>query len=497
MSKADTTKHILLHSTTAWCLACLFLHKALDEENKIKALPALKILLEKEPDDESLRYLRFIIVDLIVNDSRKIVEEAEKNNIFKAIQEGFLKNHNKSSQAFQLYLEMFEIFVEDKDTRDITLKYITNVDVSNVLIKQFLENNKGSTLVIELMKVSGDFRKRFHEYPESYKQLYQRIEFNQTMISPYWRVLRELISRGNKEVLEAIMKVEHSHKTGFLQFIIRAIPVQAMSYDVLIQFLEGLTELVTLSKDQMADKSIPERVRAVLNEKRNFVNVKNFLDKQKDEDLQAAIKKLYEAISLKTEEKNEKDTKKVQFNSDSKLKENLPLKDEKEEEISNSLKRKFKRMSTMAQTALNAQEFLKSAGENLRKTRNQTKKAAEEERVTEEEVKKSSKKKVQRKGEKKLDKALPEHPAIRRTKTIEETIAAAKAFIKGNEKGQSVRRSLRSATKAAKRLRRTRTIAETIQSNKGLIKDYGKGKRVKEEVDYSHLFFKRPKKLEP
>jgi len=494
----SNTKFEMLHSTTAWCISCLLYHKALEEEDLIKIMPTLKLLLEKQHTSESYRYLKLVLKQLIEDGSQKIYEELEKNLIFTTLFEGFLKCDNTGSSAYHFYLEVFETIIDDK----ATTKYITSApnEVYDHLIKFALENQTTKSVLPKLMENSGDVVKRFHNYPGSYEKLYKRLANDHSQTSVYLRILVAIILKGSKEARESLVKAEHSAKDDFFRAIIRSIPLRFAEYDSLVRFLAALNETLKIGKEIMADVNVIHRTKNALLENKELV--KKFLDKQKDQKLQDEVKELYEIVAIQTEaaqKQNSKSTKKVQVEVDDSLKGNLPLKDDDDEDgAKKALARKFKRMSTMAQTALDATEFLQNAGASLRKTRNQTKKANEGGNDEEEEVKKSSSKKKKsstKKSEKKLSKALPDHPAIRRTKTMEETLAAAKAFLSGNQKGHSARKSLRSATRAAKKLRRTRTMAETIKDNKGLVKNYGRGKRAKDEVDYTHLFFKRVKKF--
>lgn len=526
LKKADS-KLQKLTSTTAWCLACFLAHHSLDEEHMIKIIPALKVILEKENDSETLGYLSFILIELITHGSRKIAEELENHQVYKVLQEGFSKHkqHSLQDPYLRFYVKTFEVLIEDKDTLDITLKHVTHEDALDNLFRYYFEVGLKGALLPRLMEISGEPIRKFHDFPDSYRKLYTKLEGDHSQTSPYLKILRDLIMKGSKEVLESLVHVEHNHDSGFFQIIIRSIPTRAVDYDALHRLLKAFNEIVSIAKTHKADANVIERIKAALLEHRQLV--KHFLDKQTDEELQAEIKKLYEHLSIHTHEKAEHhkpEAKKVKVKVDSKLAENLPLKDE---EIPNSLHRKFKRMSTMAQTAAEGAEFLQNANLNLRKTRSQTKAATEsaakkgkaekktakaEDKKTKKVKKETETKETKKKGtpskaetpskatpkkvkkETKISKALPDHPAIRRTKTIEETMEAAKAFLQSHKKGMSVRKSLRSATKAAKKLRRTKTIQDTIESSRDITKQYGKGKRVKHDVDYSKLFFKKVRK---
>eukprot|EP00331_Platyophrya_macrostoma_P017509 CAMPEP_0176472988 /NCGR_PEP_ID=MMETSP0127-20121128/42052_1 /TAXON_ID=938130 /ORGANISM="Platyophrya macrostoma, Strain WH" /LENGTH=620 /DNA_ID=CAMNT_0017867925 /DNA_START=27 /DNA_END=1889 /DNA_ORIENTATION=- len=474
LAKANSELYSLT-ATTAWCIACFLLHESLDEEHYLKIISVLKQLVLKENDKETLSYIKFTIIDLILNGSRKVAEEMENQHIFKELQEGFSKHkqHSLQDPYLHFYLQTFGALLDDTSSRDITLKYITQEDTLDNVFRYYFEVGLRDDLLPNLMTISGE----------------------PIQASPYLKILLNLIIRGNKEVREALVHVEHNHDVGYFRAIIRTIPTRAVDHDTLSKYLKSFNEIIEIAKSHKEDENVIKRVKAALLEHKELV--KKFLDSQHDEELQEDIKKLYEQLGIETEaiEKNhpaQKEGRKVAVEINPELRENLPLKDE---DMPRTLQKKFKRMSTMAQTAFAAKEFLQSAGMNLRKTRNQTKLANEPEETKESKAHpKKAAKKSTGKGEKKIRRAIPEHPAIRRTKTIEETLAAAKAFLKSSKKGLSARKSLRSATKVAKKLRRTKTMSDTIESSKGLTRHYGKGKRARPDVDYSQLFFKRVKK---
>ena len=511
LAKLDS-KLALLTSTTAWCVACFLHHNSLDEENRLKLIPVLKGMLEKEiTDKDTFNYISYTFNALLTS-SRKVVEEMDKAKIFTTVKDGFLKLDAKTPADLKLafYKGLIEGMIDDKDSYDVLLPYLTDEAFLARLCTYSFElvlraAQKLAKPLSLLFYSSKEAVNKFNAVPQGYDKLYQKLREDNNNASPYIKILKILVAKGNEKVHENVYIKENQANCDYLRTIVRALPTAAADYEIMLDFIKGLIAILKLAQAKKPD-TITNGVKGAVFEHRNLV--KNFLDKQKDPEVSTEVKNLYDLLAIKKEEKKEtgkkkdkivdekeekksskkkSETKKDAKKSEDKLKENLS----DEEDLPNPLKRKLKRMTTMAQTALDAAEFLDKAELNLRKTRQQTKKAAEEEK---EASAKKGKKKVSKKKEIKISKAIPDHPAIRRTKTMIETIAAAKAFLKSNEKGKSAIASLRSATRAAKTLRRTRTMKEIIEGNKGLGKKYGRGMREKEDVDYSELFRKKVRK---
>ena len=284
---------------------------------------------------------------------------------------------------------------------------------------------------------------------------------------------------------------------------------QLLFLNDLIVFIRCMIALVAFSNRTKEAEPLKQQIKAAVTEKGK---IKDLLDMQADEELNLYLEVLYSelgvpkenvaqparAVRMDIEEKEDEEEEKVaevemkeekkaeRKKPEKKAEKSVSIEEEKEEKPAKKkvIARQLKRLGTMAQVAEEAKKFLEESNFDPKKRReankyicyDETKRRVSRKKADPSEVKEEGKKKE---AKSKTRKRVVNHPAISRTKTIDEKLAETKVFLAQKKKGKSDIISIKKANKLARKLRRTKTMMATIEENKDLIEDYGRGKRTK------------------